>query len=257
MMCDTLVPRSWKVAVEAEVSQGISFAREVQQARLDEGWDVGLIFLGTNRESTAEKYGAALDSAVVAFGDVPVILVTVTERNDQLRQINDQIRSVATAHPNVRIVDWAAITAAYPALLQRDGIHPTDSGRRALVDAIASVLGDPPDLSSPGACLRAQFVDDGEGLPSGVMPRPPTSTPRSTTTVTATPTTRPSTSSTTPGGSSTSTSTPTGSTTSTTVKPATTTTTTTPSTTVAPTTVASTVATTTNPPTTIPPTTGG
>jgi hypothetical protein len=131
------------------------------------------------------------------------------------------------------------------------------NGEPFLADAIASVLGDPPDLSSPGACLRAQFVDDGEGLPSGVMPRPPTSTPRSTTTVTATPTTRPSTSSTTPGGSSTSTSTPAGSTTSTTVKPATTTTTTTPSTTVAPTTVASTVATTTNPPTTIPPTTGG
>ena len=256
MMCDTLVPRSWTVAVEAEVSQGISFAREVQQARLDEGWDVGLIFLGTNRESTAEKYGAALDSAVVAFGDVPVILVTVTERNDQLRQINDQIRSVATAHPNVRIVDWAAITAAYPALLQRDGIHPTDGGRRALVDAIASVLGDPPDTSSPGACLRAQFVDDGEGLPSGVMPRPPSSTPRSTTT-TATPTTRPSTSSTTPGGSSTSTSTPTGSTTSTTVKPATTTTTTKPTaTTTATTTTVTTTAPTTTATTTPPTTTG-
>ncbi len=184
LMCAVLVPAGWEVLVEAEVSRAIDFARTVQQARLAEGWDVGLIALGTNYGGDPEAYLRALDRAVAAFGDVPVVVVNVTQRDDRMRQVNEAIGAVAVLHPNVSVVDWRLATYRDPALLIPDRIHPSDAGREALVAMIAEVLGEAPQ--GEGSCLRARFTDDGEGLPAGAVPSS-TAKPRPRATTTTSP----------------------------------------------------------------------
>jgi len=213
LMCSTLVPLGWQVALEAEVSRTISFARTVQRERLDEGWDAGLVFLGTNDGANATEYAATLDRVVTDFGDVPVVLVNVTQRNSAMVDINAAIADVAGRHANVVVVDWRAMTYIEPTLLNSDGIHPTGRGREALVAAVAAALGQAPPATGKADCLDSVFIDDAAGLPDGMMPTPtrtPTTTsvegtikPKPTTTSTSTSiATTTSTPSTTPASSS-------------------------------------------------------
>ncbi|MEX0846546.1 MAG: hypothetical protein WD023_02110, partial [Ilumatobacteraceae bacterium] len=93
-----------------------------------------------------------------------------TQRNSAMADVNANIAAAAYAHPNVVIVDWRAMTYANPSLLNSDGIHPTERGRKQLVAAIAAALGGAPTAPPDGDCLDSVFFDDGEGFPDGVMP---------------------------------------------------------------------------------------
>jgi hypothetical protein len=240
LMCSTLVPLGWRVAVEAEVSRQISFARAVQRERLAEGWDVGLVFLGTNHGNDPVAYRQELDRVVERFGDMPVVLVNVTQRNNAMTEVNDAIAEVAGRRDNVVVVDWRAMTYVDRSLLNTDGIHPSDRGRQQLVAAVAEVLGQAPPAvgGKPAACLPSRFTDDAEGLPDGLMPTTTvqggTNKPSSSTTTTTT---------TAPGGASPSTTNPPSATSTTMAAPGTT--------------VSSVVPSTNAPVTTTPPSTGG
>ncbi len=170
-MCRELVPLGWQVLLEAEVSRPVDFAAEVQR-EVDEllpsvEWDAGLIFLGTNFSGQASSYLRKLDTAVESFGDVPVVLVTLTEYDDRIPAANRAIETVARQRANVSVIDWRTVTADQPQLLFRDGIHPTDRGRAVLIGLISERLGQAP--VRPGRCLPSTFVDDPR-LPDGVMP---------------------------------------------------------------------------------------
>lgn len=216
-MCRALVPLGWRVAIEAEVSRGIDFGLDVVRARGDDGWDAALVFLGTNYGNDENAYLRTLNRIITELGDIPIVLVTVSEYRDEVREVNQVVTTMPEVYDNISVVDWRAITAAYPALLREDGIHPTTAGREVLAEAVAAHLGTAP--ASPGSCLDSQFTDDSSGTidgrpvddGSGAGSGNPDET---TTTVRA--------------GSTTTTTVRAGTTT-TTVRPATTTTTTTPS----------------------------
>jgi hypothetical protein len=231
-LCETLVPLGWQLQVEAEVSRQIDFARIVldelgvgetdessgasgsppdssppdgEQAAA-EGWDAGLIFLGTNYNRDALDYLKQLNAAIVRFGDMPIVVVLVTEYDPAMQEVNAVIESVDELYDNVRVVDWRALTAldapGRDDLLTADGIHLTEEGRQALATVIAAEFGRAP--ASPGGCLEPVFDVDVEPLPDGslgstgvpttvppVKPRPKprptttTSTPADTTTTTS------------------------------------------------------------------------
>lgn len=175
-MCDALVPLGWQVEIEAEVSRGIDFGVDVMQARGDAGWDAGLVFLGTNYGNDANQYLKFLNRIVTAFGDVPVVLVTVGEHRAEMRDVNRVIEDLTDVYDNLSIVDWRTITAETPSLLNVDGIHPTTKGREVLAGAVAFHLGTAP--TGPGKCLDSVFADDSAGTIDGK--------PRSATTSTTT-----------------------------------------------------------------------
>ncbi len=168
-MCAALVPLGWQMEIEAEVSRGIDFGVDVLQARGDAGWDAGLVFLGTNYGNDANQYLKWLNRIVNEFDGVPVVLVTVSEHRDQMREVNDVIEAMLDVYDNLSIVDWHAITEAMPSLLNEDGIHPTPKGREVLAAAVADHLGQAP--TTPGRCLDSVFSDDSagtiDGRPSG------------------------------------------------------------------------------------------
>lgn len=159
-MCDELVPLGWRVAVEAEAGQTVTFGRTVLRDRIYEGWDAAVVFLGTNYGGSAEKYQRDLTAIVTSLAPRPTLLLTATLFKPQMADVNNVIRAVAAANSNVSVLDWG-MTSTQAGLLNRDGIHPTDAGRNVLVKSVAAALGNAPVAG--GSCLPSKYTDDTMG----------------------------------------------------------------------------------------------
>lgn len=170
-MCSALVPLGWRVAVEAEAGQMVGFGRTVLKDRIYEGWDAGVVFLGTNYGGNQEKYERDLTAIVEALAPRPTLLLTATLNRPTMQEVNETIRTVASKFSNVSVLDWGT-TSIQPGLLNRDRVHPSDAGRKVLVASIASALGTAP--VSPGECLSSKYTDDSlvtdQVLPSTTAP---------------------------------------------------------------------------------------
>ena len=204
-MCSALVPLGWRVAVEAEAGQMVGFGRTVLKDRIYEGWDAGVVFLGTNYGGNQEKYERDLTAIVEALAPRPTLLLTATLNRPTMQQVNETIRTVASKFSNVSVLDWGT-TSIQPGLLNRDRVHPSDAGRKVLVASIASALGTAP--VSPGACLSSKYTDDSL-VTDDVLPgttAPGQTIPMNTTPVPGVATTAPTTATTTvaPGATTTS-----------------------------------------------------
>lgn len=170
-MCSALVPLGWRVAVEAEAGQMVGFGRTVLKDRIYEGWDAGVVFLGTNYGGNQKNYERDLTAIIEALAPRPTLLLTATLNRPTMQQVNETIRTVASKFSNVSVLDWGT-TSIQPGLLNRDRVHPTDAGRQVLVASIAAALGTAPE--TPGACLPSKYTDDslvtGGVMPSTTMP---------------------------------------------------------------------------------------
>jgi len=156
-MCRALVPLGWRVAVEAEANQQVRFGREVLQARLAEGWDAAVIFLGTNFNGNFDNYRFDLERIVSSLAPRPTLLLTTSLFRPVQQDINTIIRDVASSYPNVRILDWTMLSAL-DGVLSPDRVHPTPDGRAVLAQAVSQASGVAP--VSPGECLSSRFTSD-------------------------------------------------------------------------------------------------
>ncbi|MBI5089562.1 MAG: hypothetical protein HZB15_12085, partial [Actinobacteria bacterium] len=183
--CKALEPLGWQVEVEAEVSRGIHFGNEVLAARMKAGWDVGVIFLGTNNASDPEEYLRQLNKMITTLAPSPVVLITVSEYRPEMQAVNSTIEAIADVYPDrVSIIDWREMTKDRPGLLNVDHIHPTPEGRQVLAEAIAEHVGQAPG-DEPGTCLDSVFTDDSAGsIDTGVTA---TTSPRGSTGTTVKP----------------------------------------------------------------------
>jgi len=166
-MCQVLVPLGWQVELEAEVSRGIDFGQRVQRELKDQHWDVGLIFLGNNYNNDQDDFYKRYNDVIVGFGDIPVVVVTVSEAQESKPKVNEIIRALAGAHPNVTVLDWASISR-YPGVINENDslhMHLTDTGREVLAEAVGDVLGIAP--AQPGDCLKSKHTDDSAGSVNG------------------------------------------------------------------------------------------
>ncbi|MFM1791036.1 MAG: hypothetical protein RLZZ526_1363 [Actinomycetota bacterium] len=165
-MCNTLVPMGWSMVVEAEAGQPASFGREVLRARIYDGWDAAVVFLGTNPSASIDRYRQDMTRIVESLAPRPTLLLTTTLFRESQKPVNDVIREITAAHSNVSLLDWGT-ASMQPGVLNKDNVHPTTAGRTLLVKAIAAAVGNAP--TSPGKCLPAQFTDDSR-VTGGVMP---------------------------------------------------------------------------------------
>jgi hypothetical protein len=183
-VCRTMTPLGWRVEVEAEVSRFIDFGIIVADKMLEQDWDAVVIFLGTNYNRDANQYFKLMNRWINRFGERPVVVVTVSERNADMVEVNKILRALDETYPNVTIVDWAAATAADPGLLADDLVHPSEIGRLSLAMLLTQRFGTAPPGSGKGRCLDQVFVDDTGGIPGF-----PTTTTNTTVTSTSTRTT--------------------------------------------------------------------
>ena len=164
-VCEVMTPLGWQVEVEAEVSRFVDFGLVVTDRLLDDTWDAGLVFLGTNYNRDEKQYFRLMNRLINEFGDRPVAIVTVGERDDDMVAVNSILRALDTTYENVSIIDWAAATAADPGLLVDDQIHPSNDGRLALAMLIGQRFGSAPAGSGRARCLDQVFTDDTGGIP--------------------------------------------------------------------------------------------
>jgi hypothetical protein len=170
-LCTDLVPRRWAVEVDAEVGRRIEFGRQVLETRGEADWDAAVVMLGNNYDGNAVGYADELEQLLDELGPIPIVLLTVTRYRPQQDEVNDAIRRVADRHLKVRVVDWAARTAAKDGrrLLAGDRLHLSDDGQVALAGMIAEQFGLAPQ-GERGACLRSTFRDDSLGSVPGRTP---------------------------------------------------------------------------------------
>lgn len=158
-LCEELVPRGWRVAVEAEAGQMVGFGRTVVRERITEGWDAAVVFLGTNYGGDEKKYEADLDRIVSSLGPRPTLLLTATEYKPAISQVNRAVRRVAARNPHASVLDWGAVSLQ-TGVLNRDRVHPTTAGRSLLVESISAAVGDAPSGTAEGSCLESLYADD-------------------------------------------------------------------------------------------------
>lgn len=120
-------------------------------------FDQIVINLGTNDVMTSDhdldETIASLEQAVSAVVGIRCVhLVTVSEgmvngtedAGPRAQQVNRAIREIAARHPNVRVIDWAAIERQEQAdrgePITIDTVHPSDVGNRVLADAYGESL---------------------------------------------------------------------------------------------------------------------
>jgi hypothetical protein len=163
-----------------------------------QGWDVIVFFLGTNYGGNEVGYRQYLVKALDEIGpDTPVVLLTTTVYAQKQEEVNTIIREEASTRPNITVLDWGAMSEA-PGMLSGDGYHPSNEGRKTMVDAISLLVGRAP--VSPGKCLQSKNRSDVPNTPGA-----PTTAPKgggggsgSGTTTTKAPATNPPTATTVP-----------------------------------------------------------
>ena len=169
--CKALVPLGWQVEVDAEPSRFVDFGNVVLDKRLSAKWDAAYVFLGSNYLGDQESYRKQLERIVQRLSPSPVVLLTVTEFEDNRREVNDAIALVSAEFPNVHLLDWGSIAAANAdTILRGDGLHLTNDGRTVLASTIAGVMGQAP--LPEGDCLATSFSDD-SGLSVNGSDTPP------------------------------------------------------------------------------------
>ena len=157
--CTALVPLGWQVEVDAEPSRFVDFGNAVLDKRLSAKWDAAYVFLGSNYLGDQQSYRKQLEKIVQRLSPSPVVLLTVTEFEDNRREVNDAITLVGAEFPNVHLLDWGSIAAANAAtILRGDGLHLTNDGRGVLASTIAGLMGQAPQPQ--GDCLSTSFSND-------------------------------------------------------------------------------------------------
>lgn len=164
-MCKALVPLGWQVDVEAETGQFAPWGNKVLDAKQGERFDVAVVLLGNNYLGDQLAFQTVMERIVDRLAPALIVLGTVTEFQPDRKEVNEVVRTIAAAHPEVTILDWAAATAADRTLTGGDRLHLGTKGRAALAAEVALLLGQAPSTS--GRCLESTFDDDSRGSVTG------------------------------------------------------------------------------------------
>ena len=128
------------IRIDAAVGRQASQGLKVIQAWRAAGGKAQtvLVHLGTNGYITESQYRALL--AELADRE-HVLLVNVHVPKPWMKPNNEIIARMAADFPNVRVIDWDALSAARPAFFGKDNTHLTVKGIRALTAQIKEATG--------------------------------------------------------------------------------------------------------------------
>lgn len=162
-MCAVLEAFGWQAEIAAEVGRFVEFGRQVVEARVtpeEPDWDAVVVMLGNHFDGDVEAYRAELDALVRSLAPRPMLAFTLVEDDTFQADLNEIVRALPSAHPNVVVVDWARIAADEPDEILADtpsGL--SEEGRSRLALFTAAALGEPPTSEDAG-CVPPVFTDD-------------------------------------------------------------------------------------------------
>ena len=128
------LPR-WDIDAHDRVGRTTAEGIEVLRERGGALAPVVVVSLGTNDTDGSEAdFRALVEEAVEVVGpDRCLVWATVARGGDERSGFNEVLRDAASAHGNVRLVEWASLVAESPDLLEFDLVHGSPEGyaRRA------------------------------------------------------------------------------------------------------------------------------
>ncbi len=96
-----------------------------------------IVHLGTNGPPTEADLTKILDALA---GSTRVVLVTTREPRSWQDLSNQRLAAAAAGRPNVRLVDWFAVSEGHPEYFVADGVHLTQLGAQAYAVALATAF---------------------------------------------------------------------------------------------------------------------
>ncbi len=127
------LPR-WDIDAHDEVGRTTAEGIEVLRERGGGLAPVVVVSLGTNDlDGTEADFRELVEEAVEIVGPDRCLVWATVSRGGERSGFNAVLRDAASAHGNVRLVEWASLVAENPELLEFDQVHGTPDGyaRRA------------------------------------------------------------------------------------------------------------------------------
>lgn len=166
-LCEVLEDQGWFLGVDAFQGRAIDAGLTVLREDIEIGdWDAAIVNLGSNYRGDADAYAEDLRQILDRLGSMPVVLVTVTEFQEDIAEVNFVIRDLARDRDQVWVLEWSEITRDDGSLTGGDGLHLSEPGRAELAAQLGDVIGDAPRAggAEPGCDLLRDAAADG---PSG------------------------------------------------------------------------------------------
>jgi len=163
-MCAELVSRGWQVGMDAVEGRQPSTGVEVTRSRVDGDWDAAVVDLGSNYEDDPVAFESYVRQILDALSPMPVLLLTVSEYEERLAEVNFILRDIGRSYDNVRMLEWSERVRFDESLTGDDDLHLTDRGISAYVSMVGIALGDAPD-DEPGVCLTLPPSPDSPAAP--------------------------------------------------------------------------------------------
>jgi hypothetical protein len=103
---------------------------------------VVVVSLGTNdSDGSEQEFRTLVDQAIAVVGpDRCLVWATIVRDGKERSGFDRVLQDASDAHPNVHLVDWAAIVADDESLLAPDRVHGTPDGYHRRAQAIAEAV---------------------------------------------------------------------------------------------------------------------
>ena len=132
----------WNVTLDAAVSRRFDQGLDIVRSRNGRLGRVVVVHLCTNW--FGGDYGAAADQMIAMFEGVDrIVWATCTPWIGQVGEADAAIRALPSRHPNLAVIDWAAI-ASTSGYTGGDGLHLQTAGAQALTGLVSAALGPVP-----------------------------------------------------------------------------------------------------------------
>jgi hypothetical protein len=132
----------WKVTLDAKVSRRMDQGLDIVASKGGVLGRVLVVHLCTNW--FGGDYGAAADQLIAMLHGVDrIVWSTCVPWVGEINAANDAIKELPSRHPNLAVIDWAAI-AGTPGYTGGDGLHLQGQGQFALADLVARAIGPVP-----------------------------------------------------------------------------------------------------------------
>jgi lysophospholipase L1-like esterase len=137
--------RGWSVRSEAVISRHATDVPSALRAFGSALPSVIVVSAGTNDDPGRVSGFARVVHETLAVAGPRRCVVWATIVRPPYRGVsydgyNRALASIARAHSNLRVLDWAAMARAHPSWFGRDGVHPTMTGYRARAAATARLV---------------------------------------------------------------------------------------------------------------------
>lgn len=132
----------WQVTLDAKVNRRMDQGLDLVRSKGGNLGRVVVVHLCTNWYGG--DYGAAAETLIASLqGADRIVWSTCVPWVGAINAANDAIRELPARHPNLAVVDWAAI-AGTPGYTAGDGLHLQGQGQYALAGLLAEAIGPAP-----------------------------------------------------------------------------------------------------------------